>query len=118
MAALRQLSSAAEVQTYLQDNAKRSCLLTFSAHWCGPCKASKPQLEQLAEELKSLMPFAITYEDDLQDYIHTFNIKAFPTYVVYTNGTEAQRVEGVNMDGIRAMVQQYGRRCPKLEATH
>ena len=83
-------------------------LLPFYCCRCGPCKQSKPQLEQLAEEMKSMMPFAITYEDDLQDYLHTFNVRAFPTYAVFVNGKEVQRVEGVNFDGIRSMVQQHG----------
>jgi UBX domain-containing protein 1/4 len=54
------------------------------------------------------MPFGITYEDDLGDYLHTFNIRAFPTYAVFQQGKEVQRIEGVNMNGIRDMVQAIG----------
>jgi len=81
------------------------CLITFSAHWCGPCKASKPALESMAGTAP--IPFAITYEDDLGEYLQTFNVRAFPTYVVFVSGKEVERVEGVNMSGVQEMVEKH-----------
>jgi UBX domain-containing protein 1/4 len=81
---------------------------------CGPCRASKPQLEDLARRTKSdpkhsHILFAIAYEDVMGDALHsTYNIRAFPTYVRFHKGNEEERVQGVNFAGIQAMIEH----CP------
>ena len=100
---LTELGSPSELQDYL--NANNTCIVTFSAHWCGPCRASKPQLEALAKD--SPVPFGYVYESDLGDFLHTFSIRAFPTYVCFVGGTEVQRVEGVNFPAIQEMVNAH-----------
>jgi UBX domain-containing protein 1/4 len=104
---LLELSSADAVQQFLRDHA--NALITFSAHWCGPCKASKPALEQLAikygDANKSGVQFGIAYEDALRDAIHQYNVRAFPTYVLFASGTEVKRVEGANLASVEEMVQ-------------
>ena len=99
---LTELSTAAELTTFLSTHSK-GCLVTFSAHWCGPCRASKPQLEAMAMK-EDGVPFGYVYESDIGDFLHTFQIRAFPTYVAFVNGSEVQRVEGVNFAGIQQMV--------------
>ena len=106
---LIQLSSPQEVQRFLQQHPV--ALITFSAHWCGPCRASKPQLEALAKDAP--IPCSIVYEDELGEYIHTFQIRAFPTYVVFLQGREVERVEGVNFGRIAEMISKHqGSRMP------
>jgi UBX domain-containing protein 1/4 len=104
---LLELSSADAVQRFLRDHA--NALITFSAHWCGPCKVSKPALEQLAikygDANKSGVQFGIAYEDALQDAIHHYNVRAFPTYVLFASGTEVKRIEGANLASVEEMVQ-------------
>ncbi|KAL7557280.1 hypothetical protein ACA910_016244 [Epithemia clementina (nom. ined.)] len=78
--------------------------MTFSAHWCGPCKASKPQLEQLARDYGSKMKMAIVYESDIGEAIQLYKVRAFPTYVLFVHGKEHERVEGVNMGALKAMI--------------
>jgi hypothetical protein len=101
--ALKEVSNPQELTSFLSNS--NVCLITFSAHWCGPCKASKPALESMADTAP--IPFAITYEDDLGEYLQTFNIRAFPTYVVFVSGKEVERVEGVNMSGVQQMVTKH-----------
>jgi hypothetical protein len=52
----------------------------------------------------SKVPISIVHESDIGDYIHTFNVRAFPTYILFHKGTEAQRVEGVNLQGVQDMI--------------
>lgn len=52
-------------------------------------------------------PFGYTYESDLGDFLHTFSIRAFPTYVLFKDGKEAERVEGVNFPAIQEMVSKH-----------
>jgi thiol-disulfide isomerase/thioredoxin len=104
---LVELNGADAVRTALTQN---TCvLMTFSAHWCGPCRASKPALQQLAERYSSppSLLFGIVYEDTLGDDIHSYRIRAFPTYVFFRNGTELERVEGANLTAVETMVQKH-----------
>jgi thiol-disulfide isomerase/thioredoxin len=98
---LIELTTADELKSFLEKNVV--CVVTFSAHWCGPCKASKPQLEAMAKT-SSTVPISIVHESDIGDYIHTFSVRAFPSYILFHNGTEAQRVEGVNLKGVQDMI--------------
>lgn len=86
----------------------KSALICFSATWCGPCKASKPALEQMAlryaQDVTKNVKFSIVYEHNLGDSIQTFRVRAFPTYILFVRGSEVNRIEGVNMDGIRDMI--------------
>jgi thiol-disulfide isomerase/thioredoxin len=110
---LIELSSASELTSFLSSNPV--CLVTFSAHWCGPCRASKPKLQEMAETAP--IPFGYTYESDLGDFLHTFNVKAFPTYIVFVNGKEAQRVHGVNFVGIQQMIEAHAKAGSSMPAT-
>mmetsp|Transcript_21228 Transcript_21228/g.44652 ORF Transcript_21228/g.44652 Transcript_21228/m.44652 type:complete len:560 (+) Transcript_21228:224-1903(+) len=112
---LIELSSPDELRSFVEKNVVG--VVTFSAHWCGPCKASKPQLEALAKA-SSKVPVSIVHESDIGDYIHTFSIRAFPTYVLFYKGTEAKRVEGVNLGGVKEMIDSYADKAgPSLPET-
>jgi UBX domain-containing protein 1/4 len=77
---------------------------------CGPCKASKPALEQLAasyaQNNSKNVKFGIAYEHNLGDAIHIFRVRAFPTYVLFVNSTEVNRIEGVNLEGVKQMIEK------------
>lgn len=98
-----ELATPEELTEFLNSNSDAS-LITFSATWCGPCKASKPKLKELAE--KSPIPIAYVHEEDLEDFLDVVvQIKAFPTYIVFQNGTEKARVEGVDFEALEKMIQ-------------
>lgn len=110
---LVELGSASAVQSFLETSSNNSnvvaAVVTFSAHWCGPCRNSKPALEELAVKQNSAhngnVKMGIVYEDTLGDAIHSYKIRAFPTHVLYIRGIEEQRVEGANVLAIEAMIQ-------------
>ncbi len=112
---LTELDSASSVNTFKSSNA--NSLICFSATWCGPCKASKPQLVNLASTFAQDpavdVRFGIVYEHTLSEGIHEFGIRAFPTYVLYTNhGMKmAGKIEGVNFEGIKQLIAANG--CKK-----
>jgi thiol-disulfide isomerase/thioredoxin len=121
-----ELGSPDELIEFLNTNDEKGCVVTFSATWCGPCKASKPKLIELAATTTATattsssssssssssnpiisVPIGYVYENDLDDYLDIFvEIKAFPTYIFYRNGTEISRVEGVdvNFDQLKYMI--------------
>ena len=76
-------------------------MVTFSAHWCGPCKASHPALQALARE-QTQPVLAIAYESDLGDALQEFRVRAFPTHILFAQSNERQRVEGANVERVRS----------------
>ena len=63
------------------------------------------------------MPFGYTLESDLGDYLHTFRIRAFPTYVCFVSGKEVERIEGVNFAGIQQMLSKHASSASSMPAT-
>uniref|UniRef100_A0A7S2HG68 Thioredoxin domain-containing protein n=1 Tax=Helicotheca tamesis TaxID=374047 RepID=A0A7S2HG68_9STRA len=96
-----ELKSPNDLMDFINDNPV--CLVTFSATWCGPCKASKPKLKTVSES--SSVPFGYVYESDLDDFLDTMIlVKAFPTSVMYKDGEEVDRVQGVDFEGLEKML--------------
>lgn len=83
----------------------------ISSQRCGPCKQSKPLLQDLAKE--SAVPIGYVYESDLEDddFFNTFQniflksqITGFPTYVCFKESAEIQRVNGSDFDELKAII--------------
>ena len=110
---LTELDSDEALQSFLSKN--RQALITYSATWCGPCKASKPELVRMAEEFSTDsskdIVFGIVYEHNLGDAIQRYSVRAFPTYVLFANRTEIGRVEGANLNAVRDLIDKS---CPSL----
>ncbi|KAL7541544.1 hypothetical protein ACHAXR_011023 [Thalassiosira sp. AJA248-18] len=107
--ALQELSTPEVLSSFLTSNPHS--LICFSATWCGPCKASKPQLEALASAYAAdssvKVACGIVYEHDMGDDIQNYKIRAFPTYVLFEGSGEVGRVQGANFDGIKSLVGQH-----------
>jgi len=111
--ALHSIESAQALQDFIA--ASEFSIVCFSAQWCGPCKASHPQLVQLAHKFKNdygdaLLCTGIVYEDKLGDAIHNYGIRAFPTYVMFCEfgRKEVGRVQGVNFGAVQQLVDKSG----------
>lgn len=108
--ALTDLDSDDKLQKFIADNAK--ALVTYSATWCGPCKAAKPDLERMANQYANDMTkdvkFGIVYEHNLGVAIHNYNVRAFPTFILFVNKMEIGRVEGANLNAVRDLAEKAG----------
>lgn len=101
-----ELDDQEALSDFMSEN--KTCIVTFSATWCGPCKASKPRLKAIAESESCPLPVGYVHEDDLDDFLDSYPfmdvIKAFPSYVCFQEGREVQRVEGVNLEALEEMM--------------
>ena len=64
----------------------------FTATWCGPCKMTKPIIEELEKELDILVEY---YDVDTdRDMAIDMGIKSIPTIIYMEEGKEYARTSG------------------------
>ncbi|KAF3942053.1 Thioredoxin [Dactylella cylindrospora] len=81
-------------------------VIDFFATWCGPCKAIAPMYERLATSLTEAnkMVFTKVDVDQQRTIAQKHEITAMPTFVLYRNGAEADRVRGGEMQKLVGLV--------------
>lgn len=84
--------------------AKKPIVVDFWAHWCLPCKITKPTLEKLAREYNDKIEFVPIDADVSHDVLEEFKIIGIPTVLAIRNGEVITRVTGAqNETSYRAM---------------
>ena len=63
----------------------------FSAVWCGPCKAFKPIMNEIAGEGHSVEFIDVDQE---QNKATKYGVRSVPTVVIEENGIEVDRFVG------------------------
>jgi len=63
----------------------------FSATWCGPCKAFKPIMQEVANDGYSVEFIDV---DQSQDKASKYGVRSVPTTVIEENGKEVNRFVG------------------------
>ena len=63
----------------------------FSATWCGPCKAFKPIMNEIAGEGHSVQFIDV---DQSQELAAKYGVRSVPTTVIEENGIEVNRFIG------------------------
>jgi thiol-disulfide isomerase/thioredoxin len=63
----------------------------FTAEWCGPCKKTRPVVENMKKEG---FEFQIIDADYEQLLVKRFEVKSVPTFILIDNGKEINRITG------------------------
>ena len=63
----------------------------FTAEWCGPCKTTKPIVEEMKKEG---FEFQIIDADYEQLLVKRFQVKSVPTFILFENEKEINRITG------------------------
>ena len=80
-------------------------LAEFNAGWCGPCRAMKPMLDELAaaDPAYKIVSIDIDEEDELAE---EYDVTSIPCLVVFKGGEEVNRNVGlIAKDAIAALVE-------------
>jgi len=80
-------------------------LADFNAGWCGPCRAMKPVLDELAEgnSAYKIVSIDIDEEDELAE---EYDVASIPCLVVFKGGEEVNRSVGlIPRDAIAELVE-------------
>ena len=68
-------------------------ILYFTADWCGPCKQTRPIVEELNREQIMAKFFIIDVDSEIE-MAQDFQIMSVPTFVVIKDNKEVYRVVG------------------------
>ncbi len=81
-------------------------LADFNAGWCGPCKAMKPILEELAAATPGVKFVSIDI-DDQDELSDDYDVASIPCLVLFKGGEEVKRHVGLtSRDDIVALISE------------
>ena len=88
------------------------CVLKFGAEWCGPCKAVREEYYSLetSNPYKYTVLFGdidIDEADDLMDMIQDLEVKTLPSFIIFKNAKEIDRVTGANISLLKQKLDSY-----------
>lgn len=69
-------------------------LVDFWAAWCGPCRATAPEFESAARELKPTVRLAKVDTERVPKIATRFSIRSIPTTILFSWGREIKRQSG------------------------
>ncbi|RAL63100.1 hypothetical protein DID88_004184 [Monilinia fructigena] len=100
------VKSAAEFSNLLETS--KIVVTDFYADWCGPCKAIAPLYEQLSAKLSR--PNKITFTkvnvDTQKEIASTYGITAMPTFIIFKEGKQVEKVQGANPTVLQDIVKK------------
>jgi thioredoxin len=73
----------------------KTVLVDISAVWCPPCKTMAPIVDSLANVYANRLVLVKINGGDQTDICGKLGVSGFPTFIVYKNGKEVLRKEGL-----------------------
>lgn len=65
---------------------KGKVLVDFWATWCGPCQMLTPIMEEISNEMSSVVKVVKVNVDEEQDLAAQYNVSAIPTVILFDQG--------------------------------
>lgn len=82
---------------------KATIMAMFGANWCGPCKMIRPYFLSLPNKYPSIA-FIYVDTDECKEIADNYELKEVPTFILYKNGIETNRMEGANKVKLNALL--------------
>lgn len=83
-------------------------VVDFWAAWCGPCRMMEPVLEELSEELGSVIDFCKLNVDGYPDIAMKYGVRNIPTMLFFKDGEIVDKAVGAMTKGnIEAKFENY-----------
>src|SRR5680860_497021 len=78
-------------------------IIDYNAPWCGPCKKIAPIYKQLAKDNPEIV-FATMDTDELPQVTEGEQVSSLPTFILYHNRREVDRIEGASTSKLTMLV--------------
>jgi len=75
-------------------------LVDFWAPWCGPCRMQTPILEKIASSGETSTKIVKVNTDENVPVAQKYGIMSIPTLILFENGQEIARFEGVQPENV------------------
>lgn len=75
--------------------AKGLVLVDFYADWCGPCRMIAPIIEELANEMATIVTIAKVDIESAQEVTNFYQVTSIPTLILFKDGQQVKRIVGV-----------------------
>ena len=86
---------------------ERPAIIDFYATWCGPCKATAPNVEKIAEEYDGKVDVYKVDVDQQQELAAVFGVQSIPTILfIPKTGTPAKNVGAMGYDQLKEAVNE------------
>ena len=80
-------------------------LVDFNASWCGPCKAMRPTLDELADNNKKYKIVSVDIDEE-DELVEEYEVASIPCLVIFKDGKETDRSVGlIPKDSIAALME-------------
>ena len=77
-------------------NSQNVVMLDVYANWCQPCQRMMPLLEEISNEYSEEAGLVKMELDENKEFLqNTLNVQKVPTFIIYKNGLEQKRFEGI-----------------------
>ncbi|CAK7198659.1 Thioredoxin-like protein 1 [Sporothrix eucalyptigena] len=83
----------------------------FFATWCGPCTMIAPVFEKIANQLgrENAVTFVKIDTDAQKDIAAKYSIRAMPTFLLFRDGNEIERVQGADPRKLESLVNKVAK---------
>ncbi len=78
-----------------QVNSTNLVLVDFGAEWCPPCRKMEPVLQAFMKENNKKLTLVKMDGGAETDLMKSLNVEALPTFILYKNGKEVKRKQGL-----------------------
>lgn len=100
-----------ELDNQLQDAGDKLIVLEFCANWCGLCKVTATQLEELAATNSDIIVLHVDIEET-GELAEEYNISVLPTIKFVRNQTVIDSFCGTNIAGVLNAIEEINKKQP------
>jgi len=83
------------VENFDENISQGKVFVDFWATWCGPCRALRPVMEELASDVAGRATVVKVDIDAQSALAARFKVMSIPTVIVFENGVEVKRFVGM-----------------------